>query len=263
MSIAQWNIFKESFIAETKEEQQRILLECIEKNESAYIQVMACDALSKIYIAEENFLSALAVQQKGLTLITEDISQGLFLQFILNHGRTYFLLTDFTNALEVFAQAEEIQETEQFLSLVIVDLYLNISSCYYATEEYLKAKEYLQRCIQHLEDLGAEDHIKVADVFNNLGRIAEKEEEYNKAAHYHLSAVKLRKKHFGEHAETAFSLVNAGVSFLEAGQGKRALEFLEEAQAMYSYIGMAESVEYDALKQNIVLCKDQINKERN
>lgn len=137
----------------------------------------------------------------------------------------------------------------------IADALLNLSSHQYAAKKYELAETNLKTALKLWEAKEGRRCFGVSTCLNNLGRICEERGETRQGVLYHQEAVDIRKEILGIHPETAFSLGNCGAALTGDGQWDKAARTLEEALSCYDRLGLSDSPEAAACRNNLDLCR--------
>ncbi|WP_308776990.1 tetratricopeptide repeat protein, partial [uncultured Bilophila sp.] len=137
----------------------------------------------------------------------------------------------------------------------IADALLNLSSHQYAAKKYELAETNLKTALKLWEAKEGRRCFGVSTCLNNLGRICEERGETRQGVLYHQEAVDIRKEILGIHPETAFSLGNCGAALAGDGQWDKAARTLEEALSCYDRLGLSDSPEAAACRNNLDLCR--------
>ena len=127
-----------------------------------------------------------------------------------NIGVSYFYLTKYDSAIEVFFKALEIHE-ELGIKRKISSSYNNIGMIYDATGKYEKALEYYNNSLKIDEEL--EDKKSIANSLNNTGNTYNHLKKHDKSLEYHEKALKIFEK-IDDKLGVSASLNNIGNVYL-------------------------------------------------
>ncbi|XP_078693132.1 uncharacterized protein LOC144922928 [Branchiostoma floridae x Branchiostoma belcheri] len=111
---------------------------------------------------------------------------------------------------------------------------------------YLKAKEYFERCLVMRIEMVGEDHPLIGPSKNNLAITYDKLGEKEKALQLHLEALYMKRKWFQKPAQTKVeSLNNVAEQYMYRKDYDKALQYLQEAKQMQrevNYVDGEQSV---------------------
>jgi tetratricopeptide (TPR) repeat protein len=123
----------------------------------------------------------------------------------------------------------EIEKYSDFFSNDINFLY-NYGNFYKKFQQYEKAIDFYQMCLNiQLKTLG-EEHIDLADTYNNIGIVYDDKGEYEKAIDFYQKSLDIRLKILGEeHPYVAKSINNLGVVYYNKGEYEKSVVFLQNS----------------------------------
>ena len=136
--------------------------------------------------------------------------------------------------------------------------FLNLSSILYAKKDLENASLVLMEAITIWTHENGPESPEIADCLGNLGRLREEQGKPEEAIELHQQAIDIKKKVFGDHEQTAFSLMNKGLAHMLAQQFPEAKANLEEAIECCKSIGQEDSEMAKACEQNLRICLDQM-----
>lgn len=136
--------------------------------------------------------------------------------------------------------------------------FLNLSSILYAKKDLENASLVLMEAISIWTTEKGHNSPEVADCLGNLGRLREEQGKPEEAVELHQQAIDIKKQVFGDHEQTAFSVMNKGLALMLTGQFAEAKEALEEALACCKRIGQEDSEMAKACEQNLSICIDKM-----
>lgn len=135
--------------------------------------------------------------------------------------------------------------------------FLNLSSILYTKKDLDNAALVLQDALAiWSEEVGRD--AEIAECFNNLGRLREEQGRAEEAIDLHQQAIDIKKDIYGDHEQTAFSIMNKGLALMLSEQFLAAKATLEEAIACYRRIGQHNSEMVKACEQNLKICLEHI-----
>lgn len=135
--------------------------------------------------------------------------------------------------------------------------FLNMSSILYTKKELDSAALILQDALAIWSKETGRD-AEVAECYNNLGRLREEQGRAEEAIELHQQAIDIKRNIFGDHEQTAFSIMNKGLALMLSKQFLEAKVTLEEAIACYRRVGQYDSEMVKACEQNLKICLEHI-----
>ncbi|MEZ6853072.1 tetratricopeptide repeat protein [Halodesulfovibrio aestuarii] len=206
--------------------------------EEALEAAMVCIGLQEEVAPENMLLKAKLIQNASrILLYSGDMEQA---EAIANEGIAIMQTAQGTTADDM-AQA-----------------FLNLSSILYAKEDFDNAALVLMESITIWTHEKGHDCAEVADCLSNLGRLREEQGKPEEALELHQQAIEIKKQVFGDHEQTAFSIMNKGLAYMLLQQFQEAKNSLEEAIKCCERIGQDDSELAKACKQNLSICMQQL-----
>lgn len=172
------------------------------KNEEAYsliIMAFACRTMSNLNDCIKYSYEALKIYES----IQDCLGQAKALNMI---GIVYFYYAMYGQALENFEKSvillEDISDNSYLLSCVLN----NIGEVYREANDYKKALDMFNRCLNITEELGYKTN--TAAIYNNIGKVYIKEKKYSRALNYFKKSysILLNEQHAIMLAETESSI---------------------------------------------------------
>lgn len=180
-------------------------------------------------------------------------------KLIQNASRILLYTGDMKQAEAIANEGIEIMQTAQGTTADdMAHAFLNLSSILYAKKDLENASLVLMEAITIWTHENGPESPEVADCLSNLGRLREEEGKPEEAIELHQQAIDIKKKVFGDHEQTAFSLMNKGLAYMLTQQFTEAKSTLEEAIECCKRIGQEDSEMAKACQQNLSICLDQM-----
>lgn len=206
--------------------------------EEALEAAMVCIGLQEEVAPEDMLLRAKLIQNASrILLYTGDMEQA---EAIANEGIGLLQGAEGTTADDM------------------AHAFLNLSSILYAKKDLDNAALVLMEAITIWTTEKGHDSPEVADCLGNLGRLREEQGRPEEAVELHQQAIDIKKQKFGDHEQTAFSLMNKGLALILCQNFSEAKIVLEEAIECCKRIGQEDSEMAKACRQNLALCLEQM-----
>lgn len=136
------------------------------------------------------------------------------------------------------------------------DALVGLAEHQYELSRFDAAEQLVEQALALYRESG--NRLGISTCLNNLGRIYENRNENERGVGYLREASALREELLGRHPDTAFTLLNYGTGLAGTGKYPEASTVLERAARMYEELGLSESRYAQACRQNLELCKRQM-----
>ncbi len=180
--------------------------------------------------SEAHFLDSIAIwERRG----TSDDPKAAFSSTLNNLGELYRAMGEFAKAEAIILRA--IDDKKQKLGDAHSDTAIvinNLGNVYFEQGEYEKAEASYQKAFGIKSPSGSSSVPSSATALDNLGSIYYVKQEYPKAADFYKKAYDIRRKHLGDHLDTARSLNNLGLIYSATNSKEKAISYLDESCQM-------------------------------
>ena len=202
------------------------------------IKVNVYYSLSKFYWYR-NPDSAILMADQAMELARKhDFKKGIALSY-LTKGVALVGKGKYPEALRCHLEALKISEALKMRGLT-GNNYNNIGIVYASMKNYPKAIEYFKKALGIFEEYG---HASMLSTLINIADMYSKNKEYDLAMEYNRRALDISRE-VKDTACTAIVLYNMGESLHKTGRSAKALEYLQESQAISKRIHDVEGVSY-------------------
>ena len=222
-----------------------IILILILANFTSFAQTMQKDTIlankyfekASIFKDSEQYDSAIVYYEKASVLYEKNEMWRKYLISETKHGHCLTKLWQLDQTIATIKPA-----IDNFLlyndenDTIVADVYNILGFQYYYKKNLDSALLYWKKTLKIRIEILGENHIKVADSYNNIGVIYENI-DYNLALEYHFKAMKVRKKILGDkHFSVADSYLNIGTAYSANEKDSLALVFYFKALKLYKEI---------------------------
>jgi len=183
----------------------------------------------RCYLYKDSFINSIKEDLTGKDLFQgPDIQSGDKVKYIkgfLSTGRMLAAVGKYDLASQYYKKAQELGIDTYENELETAYCFMLIGDLHHKRAQYNQAAEYFQKALQIRKKYYPDDHPKVGNIYDVLGKVMQVQGKYSDALAYCQKSFVAMKKHFGEnHPETAQIYNDFGKIYHDLGKNYEALE---------------------------------------